>query len=339
MSLKAVRTQTKVIAHLSHYAKHALVRALVVVSLAWGALALAQVPNKPITLLVPFAAGGNLDIVARLIAPGLAKQLGQAVVVQNKPGAGGVLGVTELARAEPDGSVLMVSTPNAITVAPKMMKTPYTIESFATVGLIATTSLLLVTRTEQAKFNDFASFVAYAKANPGKVTVGNAGIGTSNHLAIMQLQNMAGIELNVITYKGSGPANIDLLGGQIDAMIDQLSSAIPQLKSGRSRALVVVARARDPLVPDVPSTTDVGLPELEVSTTAGLLAPGKTPAATIALLNSALNQVLADPTLREQFTRAASQVRPGPAAAFMTLMEKEDKQAAELAAAGKLKSE
>jgi tripartite-type tricarboxylate transporter receptor subunit TctC len=339
MSLKAVRTQTKVSAYRSHYAKHALVRALAVVSLAWGALALAQVPNKPITLLVPFAAGGNLDIVARLIAPGLAKQLGQAVVVQNKPGAGGVLGVTELARAEPDGSVLMVSTPNAITVAPKMMKTPYTIESFATVGLIATTSLLLVTRTEQAKFNDFASFVAYAKANPGKVTVGNAGIGTSNHLAIMQLQNIAGIELNVITYKGSGPANIDLLGGQIDAMIDQLSSAIPQLKSGRSRALVVVARARDPLVPDVPSTTDVGLPELEVSTTAGLLAPGKTPAATIALLNSALNQVLVDPTLREQFTRAASQVRPGPAAAFMTLMEKEDKQAAELAAAGKLKSE
>ncbi|PHY08065.1 MAG: hypothetical protein CK528_01610 [Alcaligenaceae bacterium] len=339
MSSSAVYTQSQVSTHLNRSAKDILVRILAVVSFAWGALALAQVPNKPITLLVPFAAGGNLDIVARLIAPGLAKQLGQAVVVQNKPGAGGVLGVTELSRAEPDGSVLMVSTPNAITVAPKMMKTPYTIDSFATVGLIASTSLLLVTRTDQSKFNDFASFVAYAKANPGKISVGNAGIGTSNHLAIMQVQSIAGIELNVITYKGSGPANIDLLGGQIDVMIDQLSSALSHLKSGRSRALMVVSPARDPLVPDVPSTTDVGLPELEVSTTAGLLAPSKTPAATIALLNSALNQILTDPTLQEQFARAASQVRPGPPAAFMTLMQKEDKQAAELAAAGKLKSE
>jgi len=304
-----------------------------------GTFVQAQMPNKPITLIVPFAAGGNLDIVARLIAPGLAKQLGQAVVVHNRPGAGGVLGATELSRAEADGSVLLVSTPNAITVAPKMVQTQYTLDSFAAVGLISSTSLLLVTRTEQPKFKDFASFVAFAKANPGKVSIANAGIGTSNHIAIMQLQIMAGIELNVITYKGSGPSNIDLLGGQVDVSIDQLSSAIAYLKSGRTRAMMVVAGERDPLVPDVPSAKELGLPQLEVSTTAGLLAPGKTPSATLAILNTALNNALTDPQIQEQFMRAASQARPGPSAVFTTLMQKEDKQAAELAAAGKLKLE
>ena len=316
-----------------------LVLSFAAVSAMGGAAVQAQMPNKPITLIVPFAAGGNLDIVGRLIAPGLAKQLGQTVVVQNKPGAGGVVGATELSRAEADGTVLLVSTPNAITVAPKMIQTQYTLDSFAAVGLISSTSLLMVTRTEQNKFNDFASFVAYAKANPGAVSIANSGIGTSNHIAIMQLQIMAGIELNVITYKGSGPANIDLLGGQVDVSIDQLSSAIPHVKSGRARALMVVSPERDPLVPDVPSAKELGLSRLDVNTTAGLLAPGKTPAATLALLNAALNKTLADPAILEQFTRAASRARPGPAAVFTELMKTEDKQASELVAAGKLKPE
>ena len=320
-------------------ARRLLILAFAAASAVGNVTVQAQMPNKPITLIVPFAAGGNLDIVGRLIAPGLAKQLGQSVVVQNKPGAGGVLGATELSRSEADGTVLLVSTPNAITVAPKMVQTQYSLENFAAIGLISSTSLLLVTRTEQNKFQDFASFVAYAKANPGKVSVANAGIGTSNHIAIMQLQIMAGIELNVITYKGSGPANIDLLGGQVDVSIDQLSSAISHLKSGRARALMVVSSERDPLVPDVPSAKELGLPTLEVSTTAGLLAPGKTPTATLAILNDALNKTLADPALQEQFTRAASRARPGPSAVFTELMKTEDKQAAELAAAGKLKPE
>ncbi len=320
-------------------ARRLLILAFAAASAVGNVTVQAQMPNKPITLIVPFAAGGNLDIVGRLIAPGLAKQLGQSVVVQNKPGAGGVLGATELSRSEADGTVLLVSTPNAITVAPKMVQTQYSLENFAAVGLISSTSLLLVTRTEQNKFQDFASFVAYAKANPGKVSVANAGIGTSNHIAIMQLQIMAGIELNVITYKGSGPANIDLLGGQVDVSIDQLSSAISHLKSGRARAMMVVSSERDPLVPDVPSAKELGLPTLEVSTTAGLLAPGKTPTATLAILNDALNKTLADPALQEQFTRAASRARPGPSAVFTELMKTEDKQAAELAAAGKLKPE
>ena len=320
-------------------ARRLLILAFAAASAVGNVTVQAQMPNKPITLIVPFAAGGNLDIIGRLIAPGLAKQLGQSVVVQNKPGAGGVLGATELSRSEADGTVLLVSTPNAITVAPKMVQTQYSLENFAAVGLISSTSLLLVTRTEQNKFQDFASFVAYAKANPGKVSVANAGIGTSNHIAIMQLQIMAGIELNVITYKGSGPANIDLLGGQVDVSIDQLSSAISHLKSGRARAMMVVSSERDPLVPEVPSAKELGLPTLEVSTTAGLLAPGKTPTATLAILNDALNKTLADPALQEQFTRAASRARPGPSAVFTELMKTEDKQAAELAAAGKLKPE
>jgi tripartite-type tricarboxylate transporter receptor subunit TctC len=194
--------------------RRSLIRGLAATTImGWAGTPQAQLLNKPITLIVPFAAGGNLDIVARVLAPALAKQLGQSVVVQNKPGAGGVVGVTEVSRAEPDGSTLLVTTPNAITVAPKMVATQYSIASFSSVGVIASTSLLLVAKHDNPIFKDFSTFIQYARANPGKVTIANSGIGTTNHIAILQLQAETGVDLNIITYKGSGPANIDLLGG------------------------------------------------------------------------------------------------------------------------------
>ena len=299
----------------------------------------AQTSSKPITLIVPFAAGGNIDLVGRIIAPPMAKLLGQSVVVQNRAGAGGAIGVSEVARAEPDGSTLLVSTPNAIVVVPRMVHTTYDLASFASVGLISFTSQVIVIRAENPKFKSFPDLIAYARANPGKVSVAHSGIGTTNHMAILQLQNAAGIQFNVVAYKGSGPAIVDLLGGQVDVLVDQLSSSISNIKAGKFIALTVLSNARDPLVPDVPGTKEGGLPAVDTSTTTGLLAPAKTPPATLATLNAALNKALGEAETKAQLLRVGSIARPGPAEAFTALLKAEDQQAQALAAAGKLKTE
>jgi tripartite-type tricarboxylate transporter receptor subunit TctC len=300
---------------------------------------LAQLPAKPITLIVPFAAGGNLDLVARIIAQPMAQLLGQSVVVQNKAGAGGAIGASEVARAEPDGSTLLVSTPNAIVVLPKMAPTTYDINSFASVGLIASTSQVLVIKADNPKFQTMAQFLTYVKSNPGKVSIAHSGIGTTNHVAIMQLQSVAGLDMNVVAYKGSGPAIIDLLGGQIDVLLDQLSSSINNIKTGRARALTVLSNERDPLLPEAPGTKEVGLVALDVSTTTGLLAPANTPPATLALLHTVLEKVLQDPQVKEQLLRVGSLARPGSAEVFTNMLQKEEAQAKVLAATGKLKAD
>ena len=314
-------------------------QAIALSALAALAPAMAQTSSKPITMLVPFAAGGNIDIVARIIAPALSKQLGQTIVVQNRPGGGGSVAAAEVARAQPDGSTLLITTPNPLVIVPKMVSTTYSINSFESIGLISSTSLVFTTKAGNPKFKDMASFLAYARANPGKVSIGNAGIGTTNHIAIMQLQSIAKLDLNVVTYKGSGPAITDLLGGQIDAMVDQLSSSIANIKGGRLTALSLLAPERDPLLPDTPRTNAVGLPTLDISTTLGLLAPAKTPEATVKHLGDALFKVLQDPAVKEQLLNVASIARPGPTNAFSVLLKREDKIAAELATAGKLKVE
>ena len=301
--------------------------------------AAAQLAAKPVVLIVPFAAGGNLDLIARIIAPAMMQHLGRTVVVQNKVGAGGVIGTTEVARAEPDGSMLLVTTPNAIVVTPRMMTTNYSIDSFVSAGIISSTSLALVVRSDNKRFGNFADLMAYAKANPGKVTMGNSSIGTTNHVAILVLQDVAGLDFNIITYKGSGPATIDLLGGQIEAMVDQLSSSYTHVKAGRLHALAVMSNQRDPLLPDVPGSADLGLPALDVSTIAGILAPAGTPAPVIVAINTALNKALAEENVRKELLNIGSVARPGPADAFTALLRKEDVIAARLAAAGKLKNE
>lgn len=314
-------------------------QAIALSALAVFAPAMAQTSAKPITMLVPFAAGGNIDIVARIIAPALSKQLGQIIVVQNRPGGGGSVAAAEVARSQPDGSTLLITTPNPLVIVPKMVSTPYTINSFESIGLISSTSLVFTTRAGNPKFKDMASFLTYARANPGKVSIGNAGIGTTNHIAIMQLQSIAKLDLNVVTYKGSGPAIIDLLGGQIDVMVDQLSSSFANIKGGRITALSLLAPERDPLLPNTPSTKEVGLPTLDISTTLGLLAPAKTPEAIVKQLGDALFKVLQDPTVKAQLLNVASIARPGPTNAFSVLLKREDAIASALATAGKLKVE
>ncbi len=296
-------------------------------------------PSKPITLIVPFASGGNLDVVARTLAPAMERVLGQAVVVDNKAGAGGALGATLVARAPADGHTLLVSTPNALVVLPQMTKTSYKLDNFQPVGLAATTALVIVVKSTDTRFKDIAALLDYIRANPGKSSMGHAGLGTTNHVALMQMEDAARFKLNIIPYKGGAPALVDLIGGQVDAVLDQLSSSAPHIQSGALRALAVLSRERDPALPNVPTLREAGLVDFEATTAAGLLAPAGTPVAIIEALNAALRKALAEEAVRTRLAVVGSVARPSSAQEFGQLLAQEDSRAQALAKAGKLKAD
>ena len=296
-------------------------------------------PSKPITLIVPFAPGGNLDVVARTLAPAMERALGQTVVVDNKAGAGGALGAALVARAPADGHTLLVSTPNALVVLPQMTKTSYKLDNFQPVGLAATTALVIVVKGSDARFKDIAALLDYIRANPGKSSMGHAGLGTTNHVALMQMEDAARLKLNIIPYKGGAPALVDLIGGQVDAVLDQLSSSAPHIQSGALRALAVLSRERDPALPNVPTLREAGLTDFDASTAAGLLAPAGTPAAVIEVLNAALRKALAEDAVRTRLAGVGSVARPSSAQEFGQLLNQEDTRAQALAKAGKLKAD
>lgn len=293
-------------------------------------------PAKPVSLVVPFAPGGNLDLVARTLAPAMERVLGQSVVVLNKPGAGGAVGATLVARSAADGYTLLVSTPNALTVLPQMTKTNYKLDSFLPVGFAATTALVVEVKGSDARFKDIASLLEHIRKNPGKVSAGHAGMGTTNHMAMLQLEEAAQLSLNMVAYKGGAPAIMDLMGGQTDMVVDQLTSSVPHIKSGALRALAVMSGERDPALPDVPTLREAGLKNFEASTAAGLLVPAGTPAAVTDVLNSALRRALADEAVRARLLSLGSVARPSSAQEFGQLLAQEDSRAQALAKAGKL---
>ncbi|TWG87241.1 tripartite-type tricarboxylate transporter receptor subunit TctC [Cupriavidus gilardii J11] len=295
-------------------------------------------PNKPVTLVVPFAPGGNLDVVARAIAPALEQALGQNVIVDNRPGAGGVIGATLVSRAEPDGSTLLVTTPNAIVVLPRMTRTNFSLASFQPVGLVSTTPLVVVVKGDDKRFPDVKSLLAHIRANPGKVASGHAGPGTTNHMATLQLEDAASVKLNQVPYKGSAPALMDLIGGQIDMVVDQLSSSAPHIQSGALRALAVMSRDREPTLPKVPTLREAGLANFEATTATGLLAPAGTPPAVIDTLNAALRKTLADGAVRSRLATVGSVARSSSPQELLTAWQGEDARAQTLAASGRLKA-
>ncbi|WP_454766256.1 Bug family tripartite tricarboxylate transporter substrate binding protein [Cupriavidus campinensis] len=295
-------------------------------------------PNKPVTLVVPFAPGGNLDVVARAIAPALEQGLGRNVIVDNRPGAGGVIGATAVARAEPDGTTLLVTTPNAIVVLPRMTRTSFRLASFSPVGLVSTTALVIVVKGNDPRFKDIGALLAHARANPGKVTTGHAGPGTTNHMATLQLEDAARVQLNEVPYKGSAPALIDLMGGQIDMVVDQLTSSAPHIQSGALRALAVMSRDRDAALPKVPTLRESGLANFEATTATGLLAPAGTPAAVVDTLNSALRKVLAEGSVKSRLLTVGSVAQASTPQELLASLQREDARAQTLAASGRLKA-
>lgn len=213
-------------------------------------------PAKPLTLVVPFAPGGNVDIVARTLGIPLARHAGQSVIVDNRAGGGGAVGSGWVARAEPDGHTLLVATPGQLGTLPEMIKLPYRADSFAPIAVVSRTPVVVVVRANDARFKTAADFIKAMKARDGSVTVGHAGPGSPNHLAVLQLEDAVKVRVNPVPYKGSGPALVDLIGGQIDAVVDQITSSTPHIKSGALRALFVLgprAGAGWPMCPTWPS--------------------------------------------------------------------------------------
>ena len=259
-------------------------------------------PMRPIRLVVPFAPGGNVDITARAIAPALGEALGQQIIVDNRAGGGGFIGAAFAAKSAADGYTLLLGSSGTITVAPAVAKNPPydPIRDLVNLGPIHAVPIVLTTGAKSSIMN-YRDFVAQAQAKPGQMSMASAGTGTSNHLAIELLAREAKLKMIHVPYKGAGPAITDVIGGQVEVMMDQLTASIGHIKEGRLRALAVTTKKRSALLPEVPTLVELGLPNYEVITFTGLFAPAGTPRPVAEKLSAALKRALANAQVKERF--------------------------------------
>jgi tripartite-type tricarboxylate transporter receptor subunit TctC len=267
-----------------------------------GAVLAQAYPVKPVRIVVPFAPGGNVDINARAVAPGLAEIFGQQVLVENRAGAGGMIGGEFVARAAADGYTLAMASNSVYSVAPNVFSKPryHPVKDFAAISGISNVPFVIVLHPSVPARN-LKEFIALVKSKPGQMTMATAGTGTSNHLVGELFQLSAGIRMTGVPYKGSGPALIDLIGGQVDSHVDQLTASMAYIQSGRIRALAVTTDQRAPLLPNVPTLAEQGLKGFDATTITGLLAPAGTPKEIIDRIHAAVVKVTAQPAIRERF--------------------------------------
>jgi len=261
-----------------------------------------QFPTRPIRIIVPYAPGGNVDISARIIAPPLGEVLGQTIVVDNRPGAGGNLGASLVAKATPDGYTLLVGSSGPLSVNPVIFKSlPYdTLKDFAPISTVQAVPLVVLAGPK-SNINSIADIIAAAKARPGKLTMASAGAGTTNHFAIELFAHMANVKLLHVPYKGSGPALSELLGGQVETMIDQLAASIGYVRDGRLKVLAVTTQQRAVALPNVPTLEELGYKGYQASTLLGLLAPAGTPKPVVAKLNAGVRKIMDNNIVAERF--------------------------------------
>jgi tripartite-type tricarboxylate transporter receptor subunit TctC len=258
-------------------------------------------PNKPITIIVPFAAGGPTDIVARVISERFTSSLGQRVIVENAPGAAGTTGMTRAARAPADGYTLLMGPMSTMSFSPTVYPNlpEHALKSFDPVGIVASAPIVLV--AQKGLPGTMKDFVAHLKANAGKMQNGNAGIGSTSHLACALLNSRFGVKPAIVPYKGTAPALQDMLTGQVHYLCDQSTSVMGQLKGGGVRALAVLAPQPSPALPNVPTIAQAGYPGAEMVVWNALFAPKGTPAAIIKQLNAAIAKGVDDPASRARF--------------------------------------
>lgn len=294
-------------------------------------------PTKPITVIVPFAAGGPSDVIARLLGEQMSKTLGQSVVVENIAGAGGTAGAKRLAASDPDGHTILIHH-LALAAAPALYANlGYETETaFAPIGLVNTGPMVVASKLALPP-TDAKSFFPYIKENAAKLTVAHAGVGSNSHLCAVLMSQQLGAKFSQVAYRGTGPAMNDLVGGQIDILCDQSTSAIPQIEGKKIRAYAVTSAQRLDVLPDIPTMSEAGA-KLDMTIWHGLYAPKGTPAAVLDKLNGALRAALKDPSVIEKFksfgTSAfpeAEWTREAHAKAFAAEVRK---WAASLAAAG-----
>ena len=281
-------------------------------------------PSKTITIIVPFAAGGTTDILARVVAQGMGAELGQPVVVDNRAGAGGNIGGQLAARAPADGYTLFMGTVGTHAInAALYKKMPFDpIKDFAPLTRVANVPNLLVANPAQP-FKTVQELIAYAKAHPGKINFGSSGSGSSIHLSGELFKSMAKVDMQHVPYKGSAPAVTDLLGNQIAIMFDNMPSAIQHVRSGKLRAIAVTTAKRSPELPDVPTIAEAGVPGYEATSWFGMFAPAGTPAPVVAKLNATIVKVLAMPDIKKKLAEQGAEAAGETPEQFAAFIQKE----------------
>lgn len=302
---------------------------------AWAAY-----PDKPIRLVVPWATGGSTDALARVVGQRMGATLGQEVLIENRPGAGGSLGVAAVAKAAPDGYTLtLIELPHAIAPA-VVAKLPYDLgKDFAPVSLIGTSALMLFTNPSVAGHQTVAGLVADARAKPGALALAHSGNGASSHLAGELLQVRTGVKLNMVPYRGSGPALTDVAGGQVAAHFATLASAASLVSAGRVKPIAVASARRMPVMPEVPTLAEQGVPGLVLEQWWGLVAPAGTPQAVIERLRTELHAALGHPSVRERLRLLAIEKQPGTPAEFGRFIDAEIRRWGQVARDAGLKPE
>jgi tripartite-type tricarboxylate transporter receptor subunit TctC len=284
----------------------------------------ATYPNRPVKLVIPFPPGGPLDIIGRLIAQKATEDWGQSVVVDNRPGAGGNIGADLVAKAPPDGYTIVMGALSTHAVNPSLYaKMPYdAVKDFAPISLVAITPNVLVVNAS-LPVSSAKEFVAYAKANSGKLSFGSGSNGSAGHLAGELFKVDTGTDIVHVPYKGGAPATQALLAGDTQFMFDNLANAMPQVKAGKLRALAVTTAERSKLAPELPTMAEAGLSGFDISTWFGLLAPAGTPRDVIAKWNAEVVKILNSPDMRERLTAQGAEAAPTTPEQFAAFIQSE----------------
>jgi tripartite-type tricarboxylate transporter receptor subunit TctC len=266
-----------------------------------AASAAAEYPDRPIRVILSVPAGATPDVTARLVGPGLSEQLGQPLVMDNRGGAGGIIGAELVARSAPDGYTLFIASPGALTILPHMRKVPYdTLKDFAPIGLISSGPFLLITHPSVPAAS-VKELIALARAKPGGLNYASAGNGVANHLAMELFKHMAKVNIVHVPYKGAPQAVTDVVAGHMNMMFNSIAPVLPHVKSGRVRALGVSSLKRSPQLPDIPTIADSGVPGFQAENWFGMFAPAGTPKPIIKRVSDALVKVVLSPEVKSKF--------------------------------------
>jgi tripartite-type tricarboxylate transporter receptor subunit TctC len=281
------------------------------IAFAGATLAQAQVyPSRPITMIVPFPAGGPIDATGRIVAEGMRASLGQPVIIENVSGASGSIGTGRVARAEPDGYTFGIGYLGTHVFNGAAFPLPYDLlTDFEPVSLLVSNPLLIVARKTMPA-NDLPELIAWLRANPGKASQGTSGVGGSSHVAGVFFQRETGTRFQLVPYRGAAPIMQGLLGGQIDLMFDFVANSLPQLRTGTIKAYAVTAPSRSPAAPDIPTVDEAGLPGFYISAWEGIWAPKGTPKDVIGKLNGAIVAALADSSVRQRLADLGQEIYP-----------------------------
>lgn len=273
------------------------------------AAAAADFPTRPLTLVVPFAPGGPTDVIGRLVAEGLARRLGQPVVIENVAGAAGTTGVLHVARAQPDGYALVVGNMGTHAAAPWIQRDlAYDpVRSFAPIGLIASTPMLLLA-SPKGPARDLPSFIAHVRANAGQLNFGSAGVGATSHLACALFNSLIGVTVTHVPYRGTAPVLAGLLSGEIDYGCDQTAGALPQVLGGSIPGIAIATAQRSTAAPDLKTAAEQGLPDFQATAWNALFAPAGTPPEIVARLASALAETVMDPAFAARMTELGAEL-------------------------------